>query len=159
MVKLLGPGDADMRRWPGSSLDQIMDFRLFGAKPLSEPMMTNRQLDAEEHISINLYLKTKIFIQENARENAVWKLVVILPQSQCINYLSTKLRASTFVKADILTHRRPGRYFDNYKDNFSSGFYPLSEYCTFPSIDSSRLYYSRTNIVHSGSSIFVFYGY
>ena len=31
--------DAYMRRWTGSSLVQIMACRLFGAKPLSEPML------------------------------------------------------------------------------------------------------------------------
>ena len=35
----LRPSDAYMRRWTGSSLVQIMACRLFGAKPLSEPML------------------------------------------------------------------------------------------------------------------------
>ena len=45
-----------------SSLDQIMAGRLFGAKPLSEPILTYCQLDLKEHIS----MKFKVFIQENA---------------------------------------------------------------------------------------------
>ena len=35
----LRPSDAYMGRWTGSSLVQIMACRLFGAKPLSEPML------------------------------------------------------------------------------------------------------------------------
>ena len=35
----LRPSDAYMRRWTGSSLAQIMAWRLFCAKPLSEPML------------------------------------------------------------------------------------------------------------------------
>ena len=38
-VNSLRPSDAYMRRWTGSSLLQIMACRLFGAKPLSEPML------------------------------------------------------------------------------------------------------------------------
>ena len=37
-INSLRPSDAYMRRWTGSSLVQIIACRLFGAKPLSEPM-------------------------------------------------------------------------------------------------------------------------
>ena len=39
VLNSLRPSDAYMRRWTGSSLLQIMAFRLVGAKPLSEPML------------------------------------------------------------------------------------------------------------------------
>ena len=39
LIKSLRPSDAYMRRWTGSSSVQIMACRLFGAKPLSEPML------------------------------------------------------------------------------------------------------------------------
>ena len=39
VLNSLRPSDAYMRRWTGSSLVQIMACRLFGAKPLSEPML------------------------------------------------------------------------------------------------------------------------
>ena len=39
------PGAAYTRQWIGSALVQIMACRLFGAKPLSEPMLSYRQLD------------------------------------------------------------------------------------------------------------------
>ena len=41
----LRPSDAYMHRWNGSSLVQIMACRLFGAKPLSEPMLGYCWLD------------------------------------------------------------------------------------------------------------------
>ena len=44
-VNLLRPSDAYMRRWTGSSLVQIMALRLFGTKPLSEPMLEYCWLD------------------------------------------------------------------------------------------------------------------
>ena len=41
-----------MRQWTGSSLVQVMACRLFGAKPLPEPMLSYCQLDSWEHISV-----------------------------------------------------------------------------------------------------------
>ena len=38
-INSLRPSDAYTCRWTGSSLVQIMTCRLFGAKPLSEPML------------------------------------------------------------------------------------------------------------------------
>ena len=43
-----------MRRQPMTSLIQIMACRLFGAKPLSEPMLEYCQLYPPEQISVNL---------------------------------------------------------------------------------------------------------
>ena len=40
-----------------SALVEIMACRLFGAKPLFEPMLTYCQLDPKEHISMIFYLK------------------------------------------------------------------------------------------------------
>ena len=42
---------AYMRQWTGSSLVQIMACRLFGAKPLPQPMLTYYQLDPHWQIS------------------------------------------------------------------------------------------------------------
>ena len=39
LINSLRPGEAYMRRWTGSSLVQIIDCRMFGAKPLSETML------------------------------------------------------------------------------------------------------------------------
>ena len=38
-INSLRPSDAYIRHWTGSSMVQIMACRLFGAKPLSEPML------------------------------------------------------------------------------------------------------------------------
>ena len=46
------PGATCMRQWSGSSLVQVMACRLFGAKPLPEPMLAYCQLDSWKHISV-----------------------------------------------------------------------------------------------------------
>ena len=46
------PSAAYMRQWIGSALVQIMACRLFGAKPLSKPMLGYCQLDPQEQISV-----------------------------------------------------------------------------------------------------------
>ena len=46
------PSAAYMRQWIGSALVQIMACRLFGAKPLSKPMLGYYQLDPWEQISM-----------------------------------------------------------------------------------------------------------
>ena len=67
--QLIEAGDAYIRQWMGSSLDQIMSFRLFGAKPLSEPTLTCFQLRPIEHISIKCFIKLK---QYNPLSDAVY---------------------------------------------------------------------------------------
>ena len=42
------PSDAYMRLWTRSALVQVMTCRLFGAKPLADPMLTYCRLDALE---------------------------------------------------------------------------------------------------------------
>ena len=46
----LRPGDAsiNVHQWTGSAFVQVMACRLFGAKPLPEPMLTYCQLDPQE---------------------------------------------------------------------------------------------------------------
>ena len=51
-----------------------MVFRLFGAKPLSEPQMTSNNIENSD-----------IFIQENAFENVVCETTAILSRPQCVN--------------------------------------------------------------------------
>ena len=41
-----------MRQWTGSSLVQVMACRLFGTKPLSQPMLVYCQLDSWEQTSV-----------------------------------------------------------------------------------------------------------
>ena len=61
-----------------------MACRLFGTKPLSEPILPNCQLDTKEHSSVKFYLKFKSFIQRNVLENAVCEIAAILSQPQCV---------------------------------------------------------------------------
>ena len=46
------PSAAYMRHWTGSSLVHVIACRLFGAKPLPEPMLTYCQLDSWEQILV-----------------------------------------------------------------------------------------------------------
>ena len=46
------PSAAYMRQWTGPALVQIMACRLFGAKPLSKPMLGYCQLDHQEQTSV-----------------------------------------------------------------------------------------------------------
>ena len=49
-----------------------MACRLFGAKPLSKPMLGYCQLDPLEQTSVKILIKIQsFFIQENAFENVV----------------------------------------------------------------------------------------
>ena len=43
-----------MRQWIGSALIRVMVSRLFGAKPLPEPVLTYNQLDPWEYTSVKL---------------------------------------------------------------------------------------------------------
>ena len=68
MLNSYPPSAAYMHQWTGSALVQVMACRLFGAKPLPEPMLTYCQL---EFWSLNW--NSVIFIQENAFKNVVWQ--------------------------------------------------------------------------------------
>ena len=61
-----------------------MACHLFGAKPLSEPLLPYWQLDQREHISLKIYLNSKVSTQENALENVVCEMVAILASSVLI---------------------------------------------------------------------------
>ena len=51
-VNLSAASAAYMRQWMGSAVVQIMACRLFGAKPLYEPMLNYCQLDHWEQTSV-----------------------------------------------------------------------------------------------------------
>ena len=55
------PSAAYMRKWIGSALVQIMACRLFGAKPLPEPMLTYCKLDHGEQTLVKFESKYKPF--------------------------------------------------------------------------------------------------
>ena len=58
------PGAAYMCQWNGPALVQIMACRLFGAKPLPEPMLTYYQLDPKEQISVKFESRYKKIVQK-----------------------------------------------------------------------------------------------
>ena len=63
------PIAAYMRHWIGSALFQIMACPLFGAKPLSKPVLFYCRLFPQEQTSMKFELKYKnFFIHENAFE-------------------------------------------------------------------------------------------
>ena len=51
-IKSSTPSAAYMRQWTRSALVQIMECRLFSAKPLSKPLLGYCQLDAEQQTSV-----------------------------------------------------------------------------------------------------------
>ena len=62
------PIAAYMRQGTGSALVQVMACRLFGAEPLTEPMLVYCQLDSSEQISVKFESKFYQCIHENAFE-------------------------------------------------------------------------------------------
>ena len=75
-----------MCQWIGSALVQIMACRLFGAKPLSKPMLGYCQLDPQENFS-NFNQNTTLFIHENASENIVCEMAAILSRGRWVNMI------------------------------------------------------------------------
>ena len=65
------PSAAYMRQETGPALTQTMACRLFGAKPLSEPMLAYCQLDSWEQISVKFEWESCHFHSRNAFENVV----------------------------------------------------------------------------------------
>ena len=74
-----------MRQWIGWALAQIMACRLFGAKPLSEPMLDYCQLDPKEHTSVKFQLKFEVFPFKNAFGNAVCQNAGHFVQERLVN--------------------------------------------------------------------------
>ena len=71
------PSAAYMRPWTGSTLVQVMACRLFGAKPLPEPMLPYCQLDPWEQTHWHLNQNTlKLFIRENTLENFEMRFIL-----------------------------------------------------------------------------------
>ena len=56
----------------------MMAYRLFGAKPLSKPVLGYCQLDPEEQTSMKFYQNTNFVIHEKASENIVCEMAAIL---------------------------------------------------------------------------------
>ena len=72
------PSAAYMHQWIGSALLQKMACRLFGAKPLSKPMLDYCRLGPKEQTSVKFIQNIKLFIHENASENIVCEMAAVL---------------------------------------------------------------------------------
>ena len=68
------PSAAYMRWWIGSTLVQIIACHLFGAKPLSKPMLGIVNWTLGNKLQWNSNQNTKLFIHENAFENIVCEM-------------------------------------------------------------------------------------
>ena len=86
------PSAACMRQWTGSALVQIMAYCLFDAKPLPEPMLNYCQLDTYEQISVKFNSNYKIVIHENALENVVCEMAIILSRKRWVKRVAVTLR-------------------------------------------------------------------
>ena len=80
------PSAAYIRQWISSVIVQIMACRLFGAKSLSKPMLVCCQLDPYRNKrQWNNNQNTILFIHENAFENIVCVIGVILSRGRWVN--------------------------------------------------------------------------
>ena len=72
------------QRTPDGTRQPRPTCRLFGSKPLAEPMLAYCQLDPQT--SVKFWSKSNIFTQQNAFENVVCEMMrVILSRPQCVN--------------------------------------------------------------------------
>ena len=83
-VNSLGPSDASVNIL---TLVQIMACHMFGAKPLSEPMLPYCQLDPKEHISVKFPLKFKSFHSINPLKMLSCEMSAILSRPQYVKWL------------------------------------------------------------------------
>ena len=84
-ANLLRPGDLYMRQRIGSDLVQAMACHLFSDKPSPEPILTIFSLNRQEQTSGIFKSKYKCFLfQQNAFENVVYKMAVVLSKPQFI---------------------------------------------------------------------------
>ena len=80
------PGAAYRRQWIGSALVRIMACRLFGANPLSKPMLgyciVNWTLRSK--LQWNYNQNAKLFVRENAYENVACDMVTIFSRGKWV---------------------------------------------------------------------------
>ena len=69
VIKSVPPSAAYLRQWAGSALVQIMACRLYGTKPLSEPMTQYCSLDPSEQYSVKYQSEYKTFYSQKY----IWK--------------------------------------------------------------------------------------
>ena len=86
MLNSSPPSAAYMRQWMGPVMVQTMACRLYGAEPLSKPILGYCQSDPKKQTAvIFFYQNTRLFIHENASENIVCEMAAILSGRRCVN--------------------------------------------------------------------------
>ena len=80
------PMATDMHQWIGSALFQIMSCCLFGAKPLSKPMLAYCQLNLRNKLQWNFNQNTQLFIHGNAYKNIVCVMAAILSWGRWVKW-------------------------------------------------------------------------
>ena len=78
-----------MRQWIGSTLVQIMACCLFGAKPLSKPMIGYCQLDRYEQTSFQS--KSKTFLSRKCTWNIVCDMAAMLSRGRWVKSMVWEL--------------------------------------------------------------------
>ena len=94
--------DAYMRQQTRPSLVQIMACRLVGAKPLPKPMLAYFQLKLKEQTSV----------QNNAFENVVCKIAVVLSRPQCVDVFCCGKVLVNSLTPFMITSLTWGRLYD-----------------------------------------------
>ena len=88
MVNSSSTNASYMRQWIGPAFVQIMACRLFGAKPLSKPMLGYCLLDIQEQTSVTFKSKDNRFIHENTSEYIVCEMA-ILSRGRWVNNMAS----------------------------------------------------------------------
>ena len=91
-----------MRQGVGSALFQIMACRLFGPKPLSQPMLDLCQLDRGNKLQWNLNENSKLFIHENAFENSICEMAAILSRGRWVNQHQSHTKQHVYMPLQLL---------------------------------------------------------
>ena len=81
-----------------------MAYRLFGAKPLSEPMLPYCQLDLKEYISENYCFEIQKFSLKKSLENVVCEMAVILSRPQYVKLHGLNYSSYSYPREFIAMH-------------------------------------------------------
>ena len=141
-INSLRLSDTHMCQYNIWTLVQIMACRLFGAKPLSEPMLSYYQLDLKGHIPFKILTFS---FSEMHFKMSLGKVVGTLPQPQCVNNLRTILKQTK------TNHKKTMRNFHGIstclsKMKHSSYFLP-STYSIFGSFEADGILSSFPMII------------
>ena len=118
------PSTAHMRQWIGSTLVKIIDYHLFGAKPLSKPMVAIVNWTLRNKFQRSFIQITTVFIQENASEYIVCEMAAILSRGGWVKGLAD----SPLKFRGYLSNYIPSFYMDIIRcPNFKAGLAYISQ--------------------------------